>query len=287
MRKMQATAWVALIIIFCSLLTGYQTVLAQHTPDGKPCPLASGITINSPTNRTYGAVLPPLNISLRGFLNPATYRVEAVYCIDENQNITIPMKSSFVPVTSTITYASGITSTGVSSLFSFYLFTGNTPLQPLPDGAHTLTVYANYTCINKASGNNPDILYINNTVHFSVNSGIPPAISNISTQNQTYHQSNITLNFAINKPTAWIGYNLDGQGNVTLSGNTTLSLLTNGAHTVTVYANDTVGNMASETAYFEVDVPAQNSELMALEVGVLASAAVMIVLLIVYFKKRN
>lgn len=53
-------------------------------------------------------------------------------------------------------------------------------------------------------------------------------------------------------------YSLDGQDNVTIAGNTTLSELANGLHNVTVYANGTEGNIgASETIIFTVTVPFQ------------------------------
>jgi hypothetical protein len=48
-----------------------------------------------------------------------------------------------------------------------------------------------------------------------------------------------------------MGYSLDGQDNVTVTGNATLSGLSSGLHNVTVYANDTAGNMGvSETIKF-------------------------------------
>ncbi len=51
-----------------------------------------------------------------------------------------------------------------------------------------------------------------------------------------------------------MGYNLDGQANTTITGNTTLTGLLDGSHYVVVYANDTAGNMgASNTVYFTVD----------------------------------
>jgi len=61
----------------------------------------------------------------------------------------------------------------------------------------------------------------------------------------------IPLTFTVNETTPWIGYSLDKQENVTITGNTTLTDLSYGIHSVTVYANDTAGNMgSSETIYF-------------------------------------
>ena len=83
----------------------------------------------------------------------------------------------------------------------------------------------------------------------------PPIISILSPENKTYDVNDISLTFTINESTSWIGYSLDGQANVTITGNTTLSGLSNGSHSLIVYANDTAGNTgASEIIYFSVDV---------------------------------
>jgi hypothetical protein len=66
----------------------------------------------------------------------------------------------------------------------------------------------------------------------------------------SYYKLNVPLNFTVDRPTNWTGYSLDGAANKTITGNTTLTGLTNGAHTVTVYANDTSGNMGSNTTNF-------------------------------------
>ena len=65
----------------------------------------------------------------------------------------------------------------------------------------------------------------------------------------------IPLTFTVNETTSWIGYSLDGQANVTITGNTNLAGLSLGPHSVVVYANDTAGNMgSSETVHFEVAI---------------------------------
>ena len=77
-------------------------------------------------------------------------------------------------------------------------------------------------------------------------------------------------------------YNLDSQPNIPIIGNTKLTGVPNGAHNLTVYAQDTAGNTGvSETIYFSVEVPFPRTLVIA------ASAVVVIVGLLVYFKKRN
>lgn len=84
----------------------------------------------------------------------------------------------------------------------------------------------------------------------------PPTISVLYPENKTYTITSIPLTFTVDEPTSWIGYNLDNHANVTVAGNTTLIGLSEGAHSIIVYANDTVGNMgSSETVYFAVALP--------------------------------
>jgi len=82
----------------------------------------------------------------------------------------------------------------------------------------------------------------------------PPLITILSPQNISYPINNLPLTFTLNETVAWSGYSLDSQNNVTISGNTTLSALTDGSHNVVVYANSTTGAMAaSNTVYFTIN----------------------------------
>ncbi len=85
-----------------------------------------------------------------------------------------------------------------------------------------------------------------------------PEISILSPENTTYTTSAIPLTFTVNKATSWIGYSLHSQTNVTITGNTTLTDLSEGTHNLIVYANDTAGNMGySNTVYFTVNLEMQ------------------------------
>jgi len=49
----------------------------------------------------------------------------------------------------------------------------------------------------------------------------------------------------------WMGYSLDGEANVTISGNTTILVPKNGCHTIQVFGNDSSGNIhESDVRYF-------------------------------------
>lgn len=81
-----------------------------------------------------------------------------------------------------------------------------------------------------------------------------PIISVLSPENKTYSANDVSLTFTVSESTSWMGYSLDGQANVTVTGNKTLPVLSDGLHSLIVYANDTAGNMgASEMVYFTIE----------------------------------
>jgi hypothetical protein len=118
-----------------------------------------------------------------------------------------------------------------------------------------------------------------------------PVVSFLSFENRTFNTSDVPLNFTVNKSVSKITYCLDGKDNVTVSGNATLTGLSNGDHNVTVYALDEAGNIgASETIYFNVDVPEPQPEPEPFPTTMIMapmSVAVVGMGLLVYFKKRK
>jgi hypothetical protein len=273
-----------LIVLALGLLTplfaGVQTVKAQHTPDGKGFPLASSITIISPSNGTYISNLPALNITFRYGLAISSTNITVIYSVDGKSNTTLPVEATFVPIEVERTYANGTTEKAISSIFSYYVIIGCVALPELPKGSHNITVYGRY----EHAGGSAFTVLDNSTVYFIIDDGNPPIISGLSVENKTYNTRSVPLNFTVDQSTSWIGYSLDGQANVTLTGNTTLSELTYGAHTLAVYANDTVGNMgSSSTIFFSVAEPFPET-LVAAASGV--SVVVVGAGLLVYFRKR-
>jgi N-acetylneuraminic acid mutarotase len=116
---------------------------------------------------------------------------------------------------------------------------------------------------------------------------VPPAVAVVSPENKTYAANNVSLAFTVNKPALWMGFSLDGQETVAVTGNTTIAELTSGLHNVTVYAKDTFENTgASETVTFTIAKPEPfPTTLVATASG--ASVAIISMGLLVYFKKRN
>jgi len=122
------------------------------------------------------------------------------------------------------------------------------------------------------------------TANFTLDS-TPPNVSFLSVDT-AYTISEFPLHFTLNESVCEISYVLDGQENVSVSGNATLTNLAYGEHNVTVYATDEIGNTGvSETIYFTVAVP---EPFPAVLVTVASVIVVLVgVTLFVYFKKRS
>jgi len=125
-----------------------------------------------------------------------------------------------------------------------------------------------------------------NEQYIPIGYSTPPEINIVSPENQTYNGSSVSLVFTVNKPVNWMGYSLDGQDNVTVTGNTTISGLTSGLHNITVYAKDEFENVsASETVCFTI--AEEPFPVAPVAVASIATVAVVGVGLLVYFRKRK
>jgi len=113
----------------------------------------------------------------------------------------------------------------------------------------------------------------------------PPTFSILSPENKTYSANDVSLTFTVSESTHWIGYSLNGQANVTITGNKALSDLSDGLHILIVYANDTAGNMGvSEIVYFSIET--QESVPFPIEiVAVIVIIGVVGAVVFVYFTK--
>ena len=134
---------------------------------------------------------------------------------------------------------------------------------------------------------NPAVQANSEIINFAVT--LPQPII-IASENIIYNGSNVPLTFNVDTSDAsWVGYSLDGGSNVTISGNTTLTGLSNGEHYVTLYTNNSFGNLvASQPVNFTVALPPETKPFPTAPVAaasvVVAAACVGIIL---YFKKRK
>ena len=257
-RTTLASALAAALFLLASALT--QPVNADILDDNGT-PLASGPYIIFPVNTTYNSRIITLNISFSTQLFSKVH-FSATYSLDGTPNIIVPLVSS------------------PSLIWNKNRVIGSVRLPELSDGSHTLSVYVEARVETGTS------YWDSETVYFTVET-TPPKIKVLSPITQTYTETNVSFMFTLDKAN-WTGCSLDGEENITISGNFTLIGLPNGMHNLTVYANDTYGNMgASETVSFTVAVPEPFPFVpVAAAVAVVAVAAVSAGLLL-YFRKRK
>jgi parallel beta-helix repeat protein len=82
----------------------------------------------------------------------------------------------------------------------------------------------------------------------------PPAIVIVSPENKSYPVNNVSLTFAVNETVFRMAYSLDGQSNVAITVNVTLTELPEGSHSVIVYASDSFGNTGAAGIVFTIDL---------------------------------
>lgn len=127
-----------------------------------------------------------------------------------------------------------------------YLLQGYVVLPPLLKGWHTIYVNRG-TSIGDRNVVSPSVtIYFDTRLDVSVQ----------EPQNQTYRTNNIELSFAAKNDNLSVFYSVDAKDNVTVAGNTTMMGLSEGFHTLEVYAIDTAGNTEkSDTIFFAVELP--------------------------------
>jgi parallel beta-helix repeat protein len=156
------------------------------------------------------------------------------------------------------------------------------PYSVTVDGAEPL--YLNTTVFDDGVSRWIYFLYSTGVHEVVIRGPSPPAtVSIISPENKTYTVSDVPLAFAINEETS-LAYSLDGRANVTIIGNVTLSGVSNGTHTLVLYARNSFGNTsASGVVYFTVSVA--GSGLFPFLVAAAVAVVVVLALVLVYFRK--
>ncbi len=155
-KKVLAFAFV--LALLTSLVEGVQVVAASSQTD---YPLASGIYIRSPTNRTYTSSLLTLNASVTGLV-ASNIKISMTYSLDGMTNNTLP----------TVIH---------SREHSFQAtIIGTTDLPTLSCGSHNITIYAKYE-VNDASMEgvyySKYVIYDNSTVYFTIRTNSVQEIS--------------------------------------------------------------------------------------------------------------
>jgi parallel beta-helix repeat protein len=168
---------------------------------------------------------------------------------------------------------------------TYATFSENNTLTGLSEGAHNVTFYVSYSGKEYSS-----------SATFAIDTTCP-LISILHPETKSYLSTesllNVSLNFTVDESVSQLAYSLDGKSNVTVGGNITLALLPVGAHNVTVYAWDAVGNVGvSKIVIFTIAEPEPEPSLIETFQIILVAAPVTTVTavgigLLVYFKKRK
>jgi hypothetical protein len=195
-------------------------------------------------------------------------------CLQEHLAITFSLQTPTLGGADSITYSvdgqekgsvNGVVTSRSGERFKGFFdienYSATIDLAGLIDGWHKLTLTASGT-----SPYNPDpkdgasiFAKVSSSASIQFLFDISkPNITILTPQNQTYTASQIPLNFSISEQTDSITYSLDQHQSQIIHENTTLSNLAVGTHSLTIYANDTIGRLgSSETVYFTI---AQDTE---------------------------
>lgn len=161
----------------------------------------------------------------------------------------------------------------------------NFSVSSIPSGQHTIEFTGN------AQGD--FVLANGSSVAFSMEKSVSVnllineyiAIEFLLPQNYNSTSSSFPLNFTVDRPVTEITYTLDNQEPTSISGNTTLINLSNGRHTVTIYARNEFGHTGtSDTLIFNIDA----SEPFPVGLFVVAVAVIIVCAgIVVYLKKHK
>jgi hypothetical protein len=251
-------------------------VSREQTYSSSDFPIFSPLRIESPINTSYGANSLMLNVSTRfgEFPNSANLK----FSIDSSSNETLPITLQSFDIIAMVPNPGAPPDYMSPSGTPLHgcLLTGNKSLTELSEGEHQITVYEEIIFPKLPT------FFDQCTANILISDGIAPEISNLSIENKTYQQNRLPLNFYTDEATSWLGYSLDGKATITINGNTSLSNLASGSHSLTVYSNDTAGNMGSNTIFFAI-----SEQNWLFPIVILVPSILVIAAIVVYRKKTK
>ena len=263
--KRTALALTLISALSVSIIAGMQTHVAKA--NFLPAP---AIMIYSPGPSIYTNTSIPLNVVVNVLKNSPEI-VGVLYCLDESSNITL--------TNLTRTDNVWFDPNKEGSEFRVTSF-----LENLAEGNHTLKVFSQ-DAIGKE---------MSSSVKFTINTQYRyPEVRILSPQNKTYTTTEVPLTWTCDEQIVSADYILDPTlfGSTTLPGNTTLTGLSNGTHTITIIAFTERGQANSQTVHFTVspEVQQQTEPFPWLPVAAvsLTVVAVVGVSVLVYWKKRK
>jgi hypothetical protein len=257
-------------------------VNANQVADITPPQTTPTITIYSPVNGAhYSEQSIPLAFDVQepstwpglifDFLNPRPHINWIKYSLDNSEEVNTPSTTTRDKNTYLFTYHCEDTLKGLSV------------------GKHELKISLSYsTPLEQNIGTEYQTKLKSLTVYFSVDDTTSPAVFLTSPSNTTYTENMVKLQFTINE-SASVGYILDGQEMISVTQNPTLMLsgLSDGTHSIMLYAQDESGNIATtQTVYFTIDTLETFPTLWVL-VTIFALLTLIFVIVFISYKRKK
>jgi hypothetical protein len=215
--------------------------IVLRTAGGIELLAASGPYIKSPENATYDSGLIALYVSFHALI-VGNVNYSMSYSLDGKENETVVLTEHY---------------------FGFFKQTGHpemnyvdgfVELPVLTNGSHYITTYIKGAYWSDTRyGPYYDSSLDSQTVYFTVLSPI------VLLMQESYNSTVVPLDFYINGSASQIVYSLDNQANTTIAGNTTLTGLPEGTHTIDIYTPDDIGRWVNfDTITFNVINPSSS-----------------------------
>jgi len=260
------TVWVIIFILVVALLLSFGGNQPVRADSADSISFPSGITVFSPVNKTYNSQHLILNLTLysAGSMGSIDSQISMTYSLAGRNFGQVPLSVSN-PGLHIVTNAAGTVA-----------------LPKLSEGSHTLTIYL-YGHNQKTF--QPKYVSYVNTIYFSIDCS-PLNLTVLSPKNTTYANSDMPLNFALNKQ-ANATYCLDQNDQAALNGNCTLTDLSIGEHNITITAEDAAGNTVTQTANFTITNPTPTLEPLTIAVIILAAGLIIETILFILVKRKK
>jgi hypothetical protein len=254
-------------------------------------PQTMNLTMQSPESKVYTQNSIPVEFIVSNFTVPTcSWLADPVWHLYLDSGFTFLLDAQAVKLP--VAYS-------VSENNNQRTYRCRTLLPDLPEGTHVLTIV-----VTAESGARSSSYYATNffravkqLVNFTVDASAPHVSILSLKPAETYNASMLPLDFTVSEPTASLSYSLDGGASVAIAGNTTLSGLSGGTHTLVVEAVDLAGSVGSsapitftvETAGSEQPGGSQPAPYSTTLVAVtlIVSAAAVSFGLVAYFLRRK
>jgi hypothetical protein len=187
------------------------------------------VNLQSPENKIYGGNSVPLDFSV-SFFSWANHTNELRLEYSLDYSTLMPLAGFH------------------QSISEGFAVIGST-LTHLSEGVHVLRVQVTvfYEDIRDTSIQSWSPPGLSEAVSFTVNAAVPRVSILSLKQLKTYNATTLPLEFAVSEPAASLSYSLDGGASVSIAGNTSLSGLSEGTHTVVVEAEDSAGSVGESS----------------------------------------